>query len=366
MEFLFMLSILIFILTNLFWFIFFSLFIFYIHNKIFILKSITKILLLQLNIILPQCKNRRFHANLNQKTNLASLAKILGFNKNFILIFHINTIKHWYNLYIRFLGKSHDKTGRPHICKYVKDLVIKIKNENLKLGYTKIKSQIIDLGYKISSSSVARILKSYFDDLNKNKKGKWINFIKSAIHNLFALDFKVVEDSNGQKYFIMFFIFIFSRKIVHFNITTNPDKKWITQQLRNFTDGAKRIKLITDNDVTFKQVDFNSFNIERIKIFPNTPKMNTYIERFIGTFKREALFYYPKRLYSFDLLYRLTKQYVYYYNNYRHHQALNGLTISQFDSNKKINYLDEPCIKKLKRLRFLDNHHSYYYYKKCA
>ena len=130
-------------------------------------------------------------------------------------------------------------------------------------------------------------------------------------------DYKVVNDKYGNKIFILFFINIFSRKIVRFNLTTNPTKQWQENQLRQLNDGTKKLHLITDNDIVFNHVNFDMFDINRIRTKPYTPKMNAHIERYIGSFKREALNYYHNSEYTKKSLYNIAKEYVYFYNNYQ-------------------------------------------------
>ena len=207
------------------------------------------------------------------------------------------------------------------------------------------------------------------ETIRKPKKLK--NLIKKFLNSFFACDFKIVEDNNGNQYFLLFFISLFSRKIIHYNITTSPTKHWVKQQLKEISPADKQIFLITDNDIKFKDIDYKMLSITRINIKPRAPNMNAHIERFIRSFKYEALLKYPKNKYNEKFLRYICKEYVRFYNNFRPHQGIGNVLIPVFLHNKKQSnniYINElNCnIKKLKRMRFLDNNHSYYYYKKHA
>jgi hypothetical protein len=120
-------------------------------------------------------------------------------------------------------------------------------------------------------------------------------------------------------------------------------------------------------------------NIERVNIKYRTPNMNAYIERFIRSFKQEALAHYKKQDLNEKRLRYICSEYLKFYNDHRPHQGIGNKTIPKYlDSitNNKKNQ-DNPCnnnnVKdrdvstlKLKKLTFLDGHLPYYYYKKTA
>ena len=358
------------IITNILWIIFLltnNIIIYYTIIKKF--KYIHKFLTLQIRIILSQAKIKKFSATIAQMQDLAYYAYNLNFNKKLCFAFQQQTFKKWFKKYFTKMS-DHIKTKRPRIPDFVKKLVMLFKTQHKEWGYGKITGQINNLGHKISKSSVARILKHYYHELNINKPKKLKNLIKKFLNSFFACDFKIVEDNNGNQYFLLFFIFLFSRKIVHYNITTSPTKDWVKQQLKEISQDVKKIFLITDNDIKFKGIDYEMLSIIRINIKPRAPNMNAHIERFIRSFNNEALYRYSRDKYDENFLRYICKEYVRFYNNFRPHQGIGNVLIPVFLQGKKQsnNYFNElDCnIKKLKRMRFLDNNHSYYYYKKYA
>ena len=131
-----------------------------------------------------------------------------------------------------------------------------------------------------------------------------------------------------------------TKEILHAHVTHNPTSKWIHQQLRELSSliDNQHFHLIRDNDILFNKVDFKQFNIRQIRISKRSPEKNAVIERFIGSFHREALFHFKDQLY-FDSAYNITKTYVKYHNKYRPHQGLGGLTIPEHKEQllKKLN-----------------------------
>jgi transposase InsO family protein len=181
------------------------------------------------------------------------------------------------------------------------------------------------------------------------------------------MDFKVVTTLFGKTYYLLFFIAHHSRKIIHYNITDHPTKEWIEHQLRNFTfnfDFDKKIYLIRDNDQLYKHVDFQKFNIEDVPISRRAPDMNAIMERFIGSFKREALNFFV--IINRKQLEYIAKNYIYFYNNYRPHQGLGNVTIPEYlNVNEHKIYSKKPKGKIMKQ-EFLNGVLNHYYYKQTA
>ena len=88
-------------------------------------------------------------------------------------------------------------------------------------------------------------------------------------------------------------------------VTEHPNRDWIVNQLRCFTDGFKRINLITDNDQLFKHIP--------------------------GTYNRQYLNYFTHLPLSEEKIFSITKDFIHYYNNFRPHQVLGNLTIPNFE-----------------------------------
>lgn len=351
---------------NLFWGIILISYHRFIWGKLQSFFIIEQFLVHQLKMFKSQTKIR-LRATWGDSWTLALYAHKLNFNRRYIFAFTKETMQKWYRHHFE---KSNERgKGPSRISEYVRDLVVRIKQANKKAGYTRIAGQIQELGHAISPSSVKRILQQYFTELSNAKAGTWKDRMLAMISTLFACDFKVVQDTNGQSYYIMFFMSVFNRKIIHYNVTMSPTQDLIKQQLREVSDGDFQFDLITDNDVLFKHIHFTDYGITRHAITPGCPKMNPHIERFIGSFKREALSYYPRSMYNENFLRKLVREYVNYYNNFRHHQSLGNVTVHEFTHGAPI---DRPCIespvliRKLKTMSFIDGNHTYFYYQKRA
>jgi putative transposase len=75
-------------------------------------------------------------------------------------------------------------------------------------------------------------------------------------------------------------------------VTEHPTAAWTAQQLRNaFPGGACPAYLLHDRDTAFTEVaaTIAAMQIEEVVTAPRSPWQNAYVERFIGSMRRECL-----------------------------------------------------------------------------
>ena len=114
------------------------------------------------------------------------------------------------------------------------------------------------------------------------------------------------------------------RRVVHFNVTEHPTAQWTGQQLVEAFpwDEAPRY-LLRDRD-TIYGTQFRrcvrSLGIEEVLIAPRSPWENPYLERLIGSVRRECL----NHVIVLDErhLMRILRSYFAYYSGARTHLAL--------------------------------------------
>jgi putative transposase len=114
------------------------------------------------------------------------------------------------------------------------------------------------------------------------------------------------------------------RRLVHFNVTTNPTSVWTAQQMVEafpFNDTPKY--LIRDRDCTYAH-DFQQrlmrMEIKEVVISPRSPWQNPFVERVIGSIRRECLDHVI--VLSKAHLIRILAEYIDYYHTARPHQSL--------------------------------------------
>src|SRR5664280_2651738 len=235
------------------------------------------------------------------------------------------TVIKWHRSAFRIFWrwKSQHKGGRPKISKKVIALIKQMANENSKWGAQRIHGELQKLGFDISESTVQR----YMPKKGKRNNGQnWKTFLKNHSKEIISIDFLTVPTINFKLMYLLVIIEHHRRKLIHFNVTKNPTAEWCLQQIRNLLfDFAILPKyLIRDRDMKYGTLlggKKNSFGIDEIVTAYRSPWQNGYVERVIGSIKRECLDHII--ILNENHLRIILADYFSYYNKYRTHPGLN-------------------------------------------
>jgi len=152
----------------------------------------------------------------------------------------------------------------------------------------------------------------------------WKTFLKHHVQDLVALDFFVMPTVTHNVLFVLLILAHERRRVVHFNITAHPTAPWTAQQGVEALpwDEAPRY-LLRDRDriygASFRQ-QVQHRGIEEVLIASRSPWQNPYVERIIGSNRRECLDH-GIVLHARHLR-RLLTEYFRYYHHWRTHRAL--------------------------------------------
>lgn len=206
---------------------------------------------------------------------------------------------------------------------YVKE----IKNEHPNWGISRIHSEILMLGFKISRTTIQRILK-YLEKAPRPTSGikQWMRILNHIQEYAVQMDFCQIKSITGKTFFCLAFIHIQSRKIIHFNLTFHPSRAWVLRQIQEAKEQFEDLHfLIQDNDILFSGKligeGIRKLGVSVINTPIASPWYNCYIERWNGSFRRECLDHIP--VFSLNHAQAVASEYINYYNNWRPHLALN-------------------------------------------
>jgi len=212
------------------------------------------------------------------------------------------------------------RPGRPSVPKHIRALIRRLSRENPLWGAPRIHGELLKLGIDIGETSVGK----YMPRRRKPPSQTWPTFLENHVKTMVSIDFFTVPTIRFQVLYVFLVLAHDRRRVVHFNVTAHPTAEWTAQQLREaFPFGQAPKYLLRDRDGIFggefcKQVV--DLGIEEVLSAPRSPWQRAYVERLIGTIRRECLDHII--VFNETSLYRHVKFFLAYYHTSRTHLSL--------------------------------------------
>jgi putative transposase len=212
------------------------------------------------------------------------------------------------------------KLSRPAIAREVRELIQDMWRANPTWGSPRIVGELRKLGIDVAKSTVEK----YRVRLKKSPSPTWRTFLNNHVKDVVAMDFFVVPTVTCKVLFVLVLLAHDRRRIVHVNVTEHSTAQWTAQQVVEAFpwDEAPRY-LLRDRDRIYSDAfrqRVRNMRIEEVLIAPRSPWQNPYVERVIGSIRRELLDHVI--VLNERHLARLLQSYVDYYHRYRTHRAL--------------------------------------------
>jgi transposase InsO family protein len=214
---------------------------------------------------------------------------------------------------------SRHRTGRPAVPNHVRALIREMSTANPLWGAPRIHGELQKLGISVSQSTVAKYMRRY----PRPPSQTWRTFLTNHASQIMAADLFVVPTVTFRLLFVLVVIAHDRRRVVHVAVTGHPTAAWTAQQLRNaFPDHEAPGYLLHDRDSVFAAVAATTagMNIQTVRTAPRSPWQNAYVERVIGSIRRECLDHVI--VVNAVGLHRVLREYVAYYMRSRTHLAL--------------------------------------------
>jgi transposase InsO family protein len=176
------------------------------------------------------------------------------------------------------------------------DLVVAMKRRNPSFGYGRISMQIFEaFGVTISRFAVGRILRNNIHTLPSGGGPSWLTFIGHMKDSLWSVDLFRCESATLKSHWVMVVIDQFTRRIIGFAVHAGDCDGVTYCCMFNKIIGGKSLPkyLSSDNDPLFLfhrwKANLRIVEIHELKSVPGTPTSHPFIERVIGTTRREYL-----------------------------------------------------------------------------
>ena len=245
------------------------------------------------------------------------------------------TLLRWYRHLIaaKYDGSKNRSPGRPPTAKDIRELIVRVAQENPTWGYTRLRGALENLGHELGRNTIKRVLADHgiAPAPERGKSMSWSTFIKAHWGAIAATDLFTVEVVNPfglVRYHVLFVIDIATRCVCIGGITSDPNGEWMKQVARNLTDMwdgfllGKRY-LIHDRDPLFTEAVrglLRDSGVKPLRLPANSPNLNAYAERFVLSIRRECLDRFVPL--SERHLRTAVTEYVVHYHTERNHQGL--------------------------------------------
>jgi transposase InsO family protein len=215
--------------------------------------------------------------------------------------------------------KSRRRTGRPGVPADVRALIREMSTMNPLWGAPRIHGELQKLGISVTQSTVAK----YMRRQRRPPSQTWRTFLTNHASQIMAADLFVVPTVTFRLLFVLVILAHNRRQLVHVAVTEHPTAAWTAQQFRNaFSKNDARRYLLHDRDSVFADVatTIAGMNTAAVRTAPRSPWQNAYVERVIGSIRRECLDHVI--VVNAAGLRRVLGAYIAYYMRSRTHLAL--------------------------------------------
>ena len=240
-----------------------------------------------------------------------------------LAVFKADTLVRWHQQGFRlyWTWKSpRCRGGRPPTSAEIRDLIRRLSRENPLWGAPRVHGELQMLGISVSQTTVAKYMIRHRTPPSQT----WRTFLHNHATDLASIDFFTVPTVTFRVLYVLLVLRHERREVVHFNVTRQPTAQWTAQQMVEAFpwDQAPRY-LLRDRDQVYGATfcrRVHSLGIAEVLSSPRSPWQNPYVERLIGSIRRECLNHLI--VLNERHLTRVLRSYMAYYHGARTHLAL--------------------------------------------
>ena len=233
-----------------------------------------------------------------------------------------------------FSPKKRTKPGPKGPSEPLIQAIVELKRRNPRFGCPRIALIIWKtFGIEIDKNVVRRILVKRYRPESGGSGPSWLTFLGHTKDSLWSIDMFRCESIRLKSHWVLVVMDQFTRRLIGFGVHAGDvDGVALCRMFNQVISGKKPPSyLSSDHDPLFEyhqwQANLRILEIEPIKTVPYTPISHPFVERLIGTIRREFL---DQTLFwnAVDLQRKL-ETFKDYYNHNRFHASLEGDTPAQ-------------------------------------
>src|SRR5215467_2691347 len=209
------------------------------------------------------------------------------------------------------------------------EAVVAMKRRNPGWGCPRIAQQIsLAFGVEIDKDVVRRVLSVHYRPESDSASPSWLTFLGHAKDSLWSCDLFRCESATLRTHWVLVVMDQFTRRIIGFGVHRGTLDGWGMCRMSQRAIRGQTLPqyLSSDHDPLYRfhqwQANLRLLDVTEIKTIPYVPLSHPFVERLIGTVRREFL---DRTLFwtTADLETKL-RDFQDYYNHYRTHSAEAG------------------------------------------
>ncbi len=239
---------------------------------------------------------------------------------NVIVLVKPGPVVQWRRQGFRLHWRWRSRSGRKSVDRETRKLIREMCVANPLWGAPRMHGELVKLGIEVSQATVAKYMVRGRGTPSQN----WRTFLRNHAQGITAIDMFVAVSASFRLLYVMIILAHDRREIARFEVTQNPTAGWLSRQVTEAFpwDTAPRF-LLRDRDRSYgaqfsKRV--KAMGITEIVTAPRSPWQNAYVERVIGSIRRDCLDQIV--IFNERHLRRVLSSYVDYYHRSRTHLSL--------------------------------------------
>ena len=282
----------------------------------------------QINVLRRTAPKRPFFSGIDRLIFVGLYRGLPGV-RNALAIIKPETFVRWHRSGFRsyWRWKSRSRGGRPKVALETRQLIRDMSLANPLWGAPRIHGELLKLGIDIGQTSVAK----YMARRRGPPSQGWRTFLRNHADGIAAMDLFVVPTVSFRLLYGLLILRHDRRRILSVGATAHPTSEWIARQLTEACGWEQAPQyLVRDRDRAYSAVvtqRLRTLGIRDRPISPRSPWQNAYVERLIGSVRRECVDHVI--VFGERHLRHLLLSYKTYYNETRTHLSLDKDTPSR-------------------------------------